>query len=93
MSLGMALRPKEITAPELLKKLNSRSSRTPILLVWGKQDQFIPIKIGFQIHRMYPWIKLRMIDQCGHCPHDELPDSFVNEFLRWLESDLYMSTS
>ena len=41
MSLGMANRPRGATAPALLEQL-----RVPMLLIWGRQDRFVPLAIG-----------------------------------------------
>ena len=56
----------------------------PVLLVWGEQDQMIPLHIGRNLHRLIPGSKLEIIPQCGHLPAIEKPTEFVkcvSEFL------------
>ena len=83
MSLGMALRPRGATAPALLQQL-----QRPLLLIWGRQDRFVPLSIGQQIHACWPNTELQVIDACGHCPHDERPDQVIAVVLPWLDRNL-----
>jgi pimeloyl-ACP methyl ester carboxylesterase len=85
MSIGMALRPRGATAPALLGQLNGR---LPLLLVWGRQDRFVPLAIGQTTANRHPWLSLRVIDGTGHCPHDETPDDFLQAVLPWLDRSL-----
>ncbi len=83
MSLGMALRPRGATAPALLKQL-----QRPLMLIWGRQDRFVPLSIARQIHARRPNSELQVIDACGHCPHDERPDQVLAVVLPWLDRNL-----
>ena len=85
MSIGMALRPRGATAPALLGQLNGR---LPLLLVWGRQDRFVPLAIGLTTADRHPWLSLKVIDRTGHCPHDETPDDFLQAVLPWLDRSL-----
>ncbi len=85
MSIGMALRPRGATAPELLNLLAGRRS---LLLLWGSEDRFVPVSIGVDLARRYPWIHLDVIDQSGHCPHDETTETFLSGMLLWLDRNL-----
>ncbi|WP_320668117.1 alpha/beta fold hydrolase [Prochlorococcus sp. MIT 1307] len=84
MCIGMATRPKETTAPVLLHRLASKREHSPILLLWGKQDKLVPLKIGQQLIKKHPWINLVVLDKTGHCPHDESPNLFNQNVLNWL---------
>lgn len=88
MAIGMSTRAKSSTAPDLLNKLYQNLRNPLILLVWGREDKFIPLSVGENLKKQYPWIKLLVIDQCGHCPHDESPNSFNRSVLNWLEIHL-----
>ncbi len=81
MSIAMALRPAEATAAALLRRL-----RHPLLLVWGRQDRLVPMEVAAQCRRLREDLALVVIDQCGHCPHDETPAAFHGELLAWLAS-------
>lgn len=79
MSISMALRPHRATAVSLLQRL-----RRPALLVWGRQDRLVPVEVARQCRGLRSDLALRVIDQCGHCPHDETPAAFHGVVLDWL---------
>lgn len=88
MSVGMALRPRGATAPALLERLAKQDRPLPLLLLWGRQDRFVPLLIGENLQRQHSWLKLCVLDGSGHCPHDESPEHFHQELLRWLDINL-----
>ena len=79
MSIAMALRPAAATAPALLQRL-----RQPLLLIWGGRDQLVPLRVARQVERLRRDLPLRVLDDCGHCPHDENPEAFHGALLDWL---------
>jgi pimeloyl-ACP methyl ester carboxylesterase len=79
MSIAMALRPHGATAPALLQRL-----RRPLLLIWGQRDQLVPIQVADQVLRVRPDLPLVVLEQSGHCPHDEVPEAFNRALLGWL---------
>ena len=80
MSIAMALRPHGATAPALLQRL-----RCPLLLIWGRRDQLVPVQVADQVLRVRPDVPLVVLDASGHCPHDEVPEAFNGALLGWLE--------
>ena len=88
MCIGMSVRAREITAPSLLEHLDREENRLPILLIWGKEDRLVPLKIGTRLAMKHPWINLSVIEESGHCPHDESPKEFNKNVLSWLELNL-----
>ena len=56
----------------------------PILLVWGRQDRMVPFSLAVQFSQLNPQIKFIDLDQVGHCPHDECPETFNQILLDWL---------
>ena len=80
MSIAMALRPHGATAPALLQRL-----RCPLLLVWGRRDQLVPVHVADQGLRIRPELPLVVLEHSGHCPHDEAPEAFNGAVLGWLE--------
>lgn len=83
MCLGMAIRPHAITAPALLRTL-----QRPLLLIWGRQDRFVPLSIAESIRKEHPGVALEVLEECGHCPHDEVPDRFIDVLMPWLDRNL-----
>jgi len=80
MSIAMALRPHGATAPALLQRL-----RCPLLMIWGRRDQLVPVQVADQVLRVRPDVPLVVLDHSGHCPHDEVPEAFNGALLAWLE--------
>jgi len=88
MSIGMALRPRGATAPALMERLAALPQSIPLLLLWGREDRFVPLLIGERLRQQHPWIDLEVIDASGHCPHDETPEAFLEVLLNWLDRNL-----
>jgi pimeloyl-ACP methyl ester carboxylesterase len=51
--------------------------RQPTLLVWGDQDDHIPIADAFRLRDAMPNARLIVFRNCGHLPPAEHPDKFV----------------
>ena len=49
----------------------------PTALVWGRQDPLIPLPIAERASARHDW-PLRVLDDAGHLPHVEQPNSFVD---------------
>jgi pimeloyl-ACP methyl ester carboxylesterase len=58
--------------------------KAPALLVWGKEDTFVPPIYADEFTRRLPGARLQTIDQAGHAPHLDQPDTvarIVREFV------------
>ena len=67
----------KVTLPQL---------KIPILMLWGKQDQVIPIDSGRQYGPLNPQLQFVEIENAGHCAYDECPDRVNQEIITWLKS-------
>lgn len=74
MSIRMCFRPfmYDRALPGMLGKV-----RVPTLVVWGAQDQIIPVECGQLYQRAIPGATLQLIDQCGHWPQFERPQELA----------------
>ncbi len=88
MCIGMSLRLNASTAPELIGVLDDQIKKVPFLMIWGRNDRFVPFDIGRQIKTKHPWINFLVMDSSGHCPHDETSDSFNHVVFNWLSLSL-----
>ena len=84
MCLGMATRSNKLKSTFLLKVI-SEVKKVPFLLIWGEKDQFIPLNFGKRIAKLYPWVKLKVISNSGHCVHDEDHQLFNKISKEWIE--------
>jgi pimeloyl-ACP methyl ester carboxylesterase len=48
----------------------------PTLVVWGRQDELIPVSSGEKLRNGIPGAKLVVFEQCGHVPQLEKPAEF-----------------
>ena len=82
----MSTRTNSAKGPCIIEKIKELPNRPPILLIWGKQDKLIPIFLAKKLIKLHPWLKLTVINEAGHCLHDELPKHFNQIVLNWLEN-------
>jgi pimeloyl-ACP methyl ester carboxylesterase len=70
MSMRMCFRPYmyDPALPGMLGKV-----QVPTLIVWGKEDQIVPLECAFQYQQAIPGATVRILDRCGHFAHLEQP--------------------
>lgn len=51
-----------------------RTMRTPVLLLAGRQDRIVPLTIARRLSEALPIAELKILDRCGHVPHEEQPE-------------------
>ncbi len=83
MTMGMGRRPPQETAPELLRRVTC-----PVLALWGQEDRLAPRAMAKAVVRLRPDLQLQVLEDCGHCPHDEDPKRFNGIVLAWLGETL-----
>jgi pimeloyl-ACP methyl ester carboxylesterase len=47
------------------------------LLVWGREDRVVPLRIGQRLANELRRSQLRVIEGCGHMPHEERPSQVI----------------
>jgi pimeloyl-ACP methyl ester carboxylesterase len=58
--------------------------QVPTRIVWGQQDRLIPVECGTLYQQAIPGAELIVLDACGHSPHLEKPDAFVDISMQFL---------
>ena len=84
MLFGMSTRSTKLKSSYLLSSL-SKFKRVPLLVIWGEKDTFIPLFFGKRIANLYPWVKLKIVPNSGHCVHDEDYYKFNNISHEWIK--------
>jgi len=84
-ALELALKNRQTTArlaweprfhdPHLPKWLHR--IQVPVTIVWGEEDRILPVGFASEFKKLIRNSKLEIIPQCGHLPHAEKPDRFV----------------
>ncbi len=60
------------------------ASRVPALVVWGRDDRWIPVEHAERHRAARPAVRVELLERCGHMPQEELPDAtlrLLSEFL------------
>ena len=65
-----------------------RDLKMPLLLIWGENDEWIPVSQLEDFSRDFPKAKQNIIPCCGHTPQEEKPEA-VNPLLIQFLSSLY----
>ena len=86
MCIGMSNRRDSEKGPSIIEKIQNLPNRPPVLLIWGQQDKLIPIFLAKKLIKLHPWLKLTVVNEAGHCPHDELPKHFNQIVMKWLKN-------
>ncbi|WP_408895960.1 alpha/beta fold hydrolase [Nocardioides sp. R1-1] len=53
------------------------SEAMPMAVLWGAQDQVIPVSHADNARMLAPDVRVDVIDDAGHFPHKDHPDQFV----------------
>ena len=57
----------------------------PTLIIWGAEDEIIPLEAGQKMNSEIRNSKLVVIEKCGHLPQEEMPERIVNETVNFIE--------
>ncbi|MBI1286423.1 MAG: alpha/beta fold hydrolase [Flavobacteriales bacterium] len=60
----------------------------PKLILWGEEDQVLPIEYGRKIQALVPNAEFVTIEKCGHVPQYETPEKFNQIMLQFLKREL-----
>jgi len=59
--------------------------KVPTKLVWGRDDEIVPLKIGEKLNKSIHESTLDVIDACGHIPQEECPTLAIPPILEFLK--------
>lgn len=61
------------------------ASHLPTLIVWGENDDIIPVSHARTAHEVIDGSRLVLLEGVGHFPHVEAPETFVATLLQFLD--------
>jgi pimeloyl-ACP methyl ester carboxylesterase len=64
-----------------------RNIPVPALIIWGEQDIIVKPKIGLRLHEDLPASRMKIIESCGHNPHEERPAETFAAMEEFLSAD------
>jgi pimeloyl-ACP methyl ester carboxylesterase len=62
--------------------------RQPTMIVWGDEDNHIPIRNAFELRDAIPNARLVIFRNCGHLPPTEYPEKFVEAIAEFGKAEL-----
>jgi pimeloyl-ACP methyl ester carboxylesterase len=63
----------------------------PVLILWGREDSWIPLERGEALHGMIPDSRLHVIPNAGHLVIEEQPEQLIEKILPFLQNQHGMS--
>ncbi len=58
----------------------------PTMIVWGGNDEITPLVIAKKLHQTMPNSSLKIINECGHNPHEECPEQTIPLIVNFLRT-------
>lgn len=59
--------------------------RCPTQILWGEDDQWIPLERGRQLAAVIPEARFQPVPKAGHLMQEDAPEAIVAAALRWLD--------
>jgi pimeloyl-ACP methyl ester carboxylesterase len=56
----------------------------PTLLLWGRDDPVVPLRVGQRLLVDLPNARLEVLDACGHMPQEEAAEESLHHLRRFL---------
>jgi pimeloyl-ACP methyl ester carboxylesterase len=75
---------RSFASPEHDLRAQAGSITAPTLLIWGRHDPVIPLKIGRKAAAAIPGARLEVLDT-GHVPHNSEPEGFAAHLIPFAE--------
>ena len=63
-----------------------KSLTVPTLIIWGREDRFIPLEVGEWFNKAIPGSRITVLDGIGHIPMEEAPDRSLAPVLDLLQT-------
>jgi len=58
--------------------------RCPTAILWGDEDQWIPIEAGYRLRDLIPCARFQAVPHAGHLVHEDAPEAIVGTVLSLL---------
>lgn len=71
--------------PDIAEEL--RNLEVPALIVHCREDRIVPLESGERLAETLPNAGMAVMEECGHLPHEEKPEEFLEVFEKFLEKE------
>ncbi|RMF14035.1 MAG: alpha/beta hydrolase [Gammaproteobacteria bacterium] len=92
MSQRHRARESYVRTLEMLKEASSRERplpfgniQAPALVMWGKEDHWVPVKLAERWEKDIPNAQVKIYDGVGHIPMEEAPELTLKDALAFLD--------
>jgi pimeloyl-ACP methyl ester carboxylesterase len=58
--------------------------RAPTLVIWGRQDTWVPVRDAQRFAAAIPGARVELLDNCGHMPQEEQPAELARLMMEFL---------
>jgi pimeloyl-ACP methyl ester carboxylesterase len=58
--------------------------RSPVSILWGEEDQWIPVARGLELSSMIPGARFTRISGSGHLMQEDAPEAIVGELMDFM---------
>ncbi len=62
-----------------------KTIQVPVLVIWGVEDEVVPLKVGLSFKRDIPGAELVPLSECGHIPPEEEPQATRQAIMNFLK--------
>jgi pimeloyl-ACP methyl ester carboxylesterase len=76
---------RSFASPEHELREEAGSIKVPTLLIWGRRDPVIPLRIGRRAAKLVPGAELVVLDT-GHVPHTSDPEGFAAHLIPFADA-------
>jgi pimeloyl-ACP methyl ester carboxylesterase len=59
--------------------------RCPVQILWGEQDQWIPLERGRELAAAIPAARFQAVPGAGHLMQEDAPEAIVAAALQWFD--------
>lgn len=63
----------------------AKDNPIPTLIIWGEEDRWIPLQVGYRFRQDMANATLSILPQCGHIPQEEKPGETAQLILDFIE--------
>ena len=79
---------RQILPPDLQQLANNYANLTvPALIVWGREDEIVPLAIGKRLHENLPNSELVILNDVGHAVQEEKPSLLLPYLFHFLAAE------
>lgn len=78
--------PKRVKAKLDDQEANIKKIRVPALILWGVEDNYFPVANAHKFHEDIKQSKLKIYENAGHLPMEEVPEESLKDLQGFIES-------